>query len=134
MSPEILDLLERIENWRRCYRTGQKLTAVPWYTPPKLGDVFIEVGTRNRIPIDVDDALLLEVAWRNITCEPKKFFIKQEFIVKMNRHAIRRMLRRYDVKLYNNIDYEAYSYASLSCFLESIGRHRGKALRYDKMA
>lgn len=110
-DPEIQELLLRIENWRRHYRVTQRIHAVSWYTPPELGDVMQE--PRIRFSTDMKDAILLENCWRNLQNEPKKVFIKLEFISKLPRPVIWRKLKRLGERLKSDSDHFLFGRSAL---------------------
>lgn len=105
-SPEISDLLDKISNWRRYYKIGLRIESVPYYTPPRSGSTVndeiiqtLEPETQkavlesirkqrdeiNRLPPKMQEAVKLELCWRNLEDTGKKFFIKYEHIDQLSK-------------------------------------------------
>jgi hypothetical protein len=110
---EIEELIERIDNWRRFYRVTQRLCAVPYYTPPVAGEVMQE-DRLVKISPDMKDAIRLESSWRVIEHQPKKQFIKLQYIKKLDVHAIKRIMRkRFDERIGSDNEYLLYDLSAL---------------------
>ncbi len=123
MSPEISELLERVENWRRFYRITQTINAVSWYTEPDAGDVW-DTERIMRISPDMRDAIKLELTWQLLTSQPKKWYIKHEFISRLPRPVVWRKLKKLGIRLNGNAEFEAFSDSALYYFNKSLNEHR----------
>ena len=119
MRSEIEIMLDRIANWQRFYRQVQRIHAVPWYTPPILGEVH-EQEIVIKIAPDMRDAILLEKAWRNMDCEPKKWFIKYEYISKLPHQVIWRKIRKLGDRIKNQDEHMIYTRSALEYFKRNI--------------
>ena len=87
-APENQVILDRIDNWVRFYRPVQRILAVPYYSPPTLGDVH-EQELFVKLPIHMQDACELELVWRNMdNGSAKKWYIKWRYILKIQHNAI----------------------------------------------
>ena len=108
-------ILERIDNWRRFYRVTQRLLAVRYYTPPVLGEVM-QNDRMVQMPISMSDAIILELAWRQLKDKPKKQFIKLEYISRLAPQAIWRKLKKQGISIRNYNDHLLFSRATLDYF------------------
>lgn len=109
------ELMDRVDNWRRFFRITQKIVAVPYYTPPELGDVMDEERIV-KLPVNLQDAVTLELVWRNLHDPAKKWFIKWEHINRIPQPVIWRKLKHYNVRLKNQQDHQIFNRAALSHF------------------
>jgi len=108
-------ILERVQNWRRFYRVCQKIHAVPYYQPPPLGDVH-EEELMVKLPISMQDALLLELTWRNMDNQAYKYFLKYEYIARIPHQVTWRKLKHYGVRIRNNSEHMLFNWACLDHF------------------
>ena len=109
------DLLERIANWRKYYRSAQHIMAVPWYTPPILGEVMQE-DRFVKIPLNVKDAIRLEETWRILPQTSYKFYLKFQYVDEMKPQAIWRKMKNWQVKLRSDDDHATFDKAALEYF------------------
>lgn len=109
------EVLARIENWQRFFRLAQRIIAVPYYTPPELGDVMDEERIV-KLPCNLQDAVRLELAWRNLLKPAEKWFIKWEYITRIPHPTLWRKLKHYNVIIKNTQDHQLFERASLRYF------------------
>ena len=109
------DIIERIENWSRVYRTGQIIHAVPYYQPPEAGDVMEEERIV-RLPFYLQDAIHLELVWRNMDVLGHKFYIKWQYINRLPCSPIWRKMKQYGVRIKNHTDHQLYDRSAVSYF------------------
>lgn len=114
--PEIID---RLDNWRRFYKTVQVLHTVPYYTPPEAGDVF-EEERFTRIPIEVHDAMFLEFTWRVLDNQGYKHYIKYEYIHRMKPQAMWRKLKPFGLKLRSYEEHDSINRLALEYFIRNL--------------
>jgi len=134
---------ERIANWRRYYQESLKFACVPYYTPPKTGNTIndeialermtpeIQVAIEKsialrkdevgRMPIQMQDAVLLERTWCTLPDPAKKEYIKLEKIDQLSRtekgcFILWRQMRKFGVKISSYEAHEAFDRAALSYF------------------
>jgi len=106
LSPELLELEAKINNWRRHYKVGLRIESVPYYTPPRQGNIINDeiIATIpeeqkaailesikkqreqiNKLPPDMQEAVKLELTWRSLEDQGKKWFIKYIYIDRIDR-------------------------------------------------
>jgi len=118
---EINALRDRIDNWRRHYRTVQKIAAVPYYQPPVLGEVF-EDDKQIKLPTNMRDAVILESAWRNLPQDSAvKHYLKWSYILRNPPQPIWRRLKQYGVRIKNDIEFQRFDIAALEIFKKLLG-------------
>jgi hypothetical protein len=108
-----------IENWRRFYRVTQKITSVPYYTPPEAGEVMQDDRKVN-MPVSMQDAIRCEFAWRNLASRPKKLFIKYEYISRMPKQVIWRKLKKEGVIIRNHNEHLLFTRSALDHFIKAL--------------
>ena len=112
-------MIDRLDNWRRFFRTIQKIHAVPWYSPPTLGEVH-EQEIIVKISPDMLDAILLENTWRNLDHPAKKSFIKYEFISRLPHQVIWRKIKKHGDRIRNSDEHMMYTRAALEYFAHNL--------------
>lgn len=115
------EIRDRIENWRRHYRAAQRYAQVSWYTKPELGEVHEE----NRIvslPINMQDAIKLELQWRGIEDQAKKYYLKWQYIVRMQPSPIWRKLKQYGVRIKNYHEHDSFDRLTIEYFERLLSR------------
>lgn len=75
-----------------------------------------------KLPLSVQDALLLEKAWVRMIDPAAKLFIKYEFIHRAPHQVVRRKVRKYGIKIYSPIEHMIYRRQTLQYFNRSIER------------
>ena len=140
---EFHELEERIANWRRFYQESLKIVCVPYYTPPKSGNtindeialermtpeiqaaieksISLRKDEIGRMPIQMQDAVLLERTWCILPDPAKKEYIKLEKIDQLSKtekgcFILWRKMRAFGVKISSYEAHEAYDHAALSYF------------------
>jgi len=141
--PELQELEDRIANWRRYFQEKQKIMRVSWYTPPSSGNIINDeiaitsmtpeikaaieksISQRKdeigRMPIQMQDAVLLEHTWCRLPDPAKKLYIKLEKIDQLSRtekgcFILWRKMRAFGVKISSYEAHNAYDRAALSYF------------------
>lgn len=121
---EILLLKSRIENWRRHFRVTQRIIAVAWYTPPDLGEVMHD-DRFVRLPTDMRDAVILELAWRNLARDSAiKWYLKWEYIVKIPDAPLWRKMKQYGVRIKNYQDHQLFDGKALDYFYQNLNKSK----------
>ena len=113
---EIKKLMSRINNWRRHYRNIQRIHAVSYYSPPRLGEV-LETEIIVRIPTSLDDAKELEAVWSQWDSNSaKKWYILWRYIKLHQQSQIRRMIKQYGERIRTNEEFDNFNKRSLESF------------------
>ena len=141
-SPEFLELERKIDNWRRHYRIGFRIESVPYYTPPRQGNIIndeiiasipeehkqaiLESIKKqkeqiNKLPPDMQEAVKLELAWRNLEDQGKKWFLKWVHIDQIDKSnngcfILWRRLKQYGIRIRSYDQQEEFNKRVLTYF------------------
>lgn len=70
------------------------------------------------------DAVKLELCWQSLADQAKKWYLKYEYVVQMQPHALWRKLRHYGVEIKNSKDHETFDRLAVSYFERKLGTQR----------
>lgn len=138
-------MMQRIKNWQRFYRNIQRTHCVSFYTPPKSGNtlteieiselpidirVIIEANKKNQtqnsqmsqMPLDMRDAVKLELCWRSLDDQAKKWYLKYEYIIRMQPSALWRKLRHYGVVVRCHKDHDTFDRLAVNYLERELGK------------
>jgi len=124
-SPEISELLEKISNWRRHYKVAQRIEHTVYYTPPKTGNVINDQildaltpeaqqavkdsinrqkSSFNNLPTNMQEAVRMEIIWRSLEDQGKKWYIKWRHIDQIDKSQngcfiLWRRMKQYGIRI-----------------------------------
>jgi hypothetical protein len=144
IPPEFIELERKIDNWRRHYRVGMRIESVPYYTPPRYGnivndDIIATLPAEQKqavlasiqkqreqiykLPPDMQEAVRLELVWRNLEDQGKKWFIKWVHIDQIHKSnngcfILWRRLKQFGVRIRSYEQQESFNIRALTYFNE----------------
>jgi len=115
---------------------------VPYYQPPTSGnrtltdaeidtlpsDIQLVIAENKKtqqhqstsLPIHMQDALHLELCWRNLTDDAVKWYLKWQYIHNMPQSPLWRKLKNYNVRIRNHEDHQIFDRRALDVFERSL--------------
>ena len=113
------ELLGRIANWRRVYRSAQRILAVPYYTPPVAGETM-QSEVIIKIPLNIQDGVVLEKTWRNLDNLGYKWYLKYQYISALKPQVIWRKLKNYHVRIRSDEEHDSFDKKALEYFYKNL--------------
>lgn len=145
LSPDLDEIRDKLDNWRRFYRVGLKIESVSYYTPPRSGSIVNEEVIHNAnelspelrvallesikrqkeqintLPPNMQEAVKVEMAWRNLEDQAFKWFLKWVFVDRIDRSnngcfILWRRMKQYGIRLRSYEQQEQYERRALIYF------------------
>ena len=146
LPSKFTELESKLHNWRRFYKVTQKLEHTAYYTPPRQGNIIndeiianLEPEVQkavlesikkqreqiNKLPPNMQEAVKLELAWRNLEDQGKKWWIKYEYIDQVSKanngcFVMWRKMKNYGVRIRTYEQHEAFNLRALEYFQRNL--------------
>ena len=75
-----------------------------------------------KIPLKMQDAINLELCWRNLEHQAYKFYIKWQFISRIKPHPIWRKLKNYGERIRSDAEHDTFHKKALEYFYWNLNK------------